>query len=256
MDDAELGRLEHENLVAAFAAIASGIPGGLVSRDGGVAVVATGLPVSLFNQVLVTDPDASPGAVAAAVAVMRGRGAPWLVHLREGVDARFEPGLAALGLSPDDDDAMPGMALHPIPAAGRVATHDMRVVRDEAGLADHIAVVAAGFDMPAELVARVITPRLTRTDGVSIYVGYLEGRAVTAGAGIRTGRTLGVYNVATVPDARRRGFGAELTVHMAADGLAAGCDTAILQASVMGYPIYERLGYRTVVRYRPWTEPR
>ena len=30
---------------------------------------------------------------------------------------------------------------------------------------------------------------------------------------------------------------------------AAGCDVAILQASEMGRPIYERLGFRTVVEY-------
>jgi GNAT superfamily N-acetyltransferase len=257
VDEAELGRLEHENMVVAFVAILSGVPGALVTTDGGVAVVASGLPVSLFNQLLVTDPEASPTAVATAVATMRERGASWLAHLREGVDARFEPILAAIGLAAGDDDAtMPGMALHPIPAVEPAATHEIRLVRDEAGMADHVAVVAAGFGMPIELAAQVMTPGLAAADGVSVYVGYLDGLPITVGLGVRTGRTIGVYNIATVPEARRRGFGAEMTARVAADGLAAGCDTAILQASVMGQPIYERLGYRTVVRYRAWTEPR
>lgn len=33
------------------------------------------------------------------------------------------------------------------------------------------------------------------------------------------------------------------------DGAADGCDVAILQATDMGRPIYERLGFRTVVQY-------
>jgi GNAT superfamily N-acetyltransferase len=256
MDDAALGRLEHENMVTAFGAILSGVPGSLVRDEGGVAIVASGLPVSWFNQLLVGAPDASDEALTAAVAVMRERGASWLVHLREGIDARLEAVLAALGLVAGDDDAtMPGMALHPIPTDAPAATHDIRRIRDAAGLADHVAVAAAGFGMPAELAAQFMTPGLATTDGVSLYVGYLEGRPITAGAGVRTGRTIGVYNIATMPDARRRGYGAEITARVAADGLAAGCDTAILQASAMGQPIYERMGYRTVVRYRAWTEP-
>ena len=34
-----------------------------------------------------------------------------------------------------------------------------------------------------------------------------------------------------------------------------GCDVAILQSSEMGRPIYERLGYRTVVEYDGWIDP-
>jgi hypothetical protein len=46
-----------------------------------------------------------------------------------------------------------------------------------------------------------------------------------------------------------------MTVRVALDGRAAGCDVAALQASEMGRPIYERLGYRTVVRYRAFVDP-
>jgi len=39
------------------------------------------------------------------------------------------------------------------------------------------------------------------------------------------------------------------------DGLAAGCDVSVLQASDMGLPIYERLGFRTVVQYDGFVDP-
>jgi hypothetical protein len=40
-----------------------------------------------------------------------------------------------------------------------------------------------------------------------------------------------------------------------ADGVAAGCDVAGLQASEMGRPIYEKLGFRTVVSYAAYVDP-
>jgi hypothetical protein len=46
-----------------------------------------------------------------------------------------------------------------------------------------------------------------------------------------------------------------MTARVVADGLVAGCDVAALQASQMGRPIYERLGFRTVVRYMAYVDP-
>jgi hypothetical protein len=46
-----------------------------------------------------------------------------------------------------------------------------------------------------------------------------------------------------------------MTLRIVADGAAAGCDVAILQATPMGYPVYERLGFRTVVEYDGFIEP-
>jgi GNAT superfamily N-acetyltransferase len=89
---------------------------------------------------------------------------------------------------------------------------------------------------------------LDRPESV-VYVGYLDGSPVVSGLGWRSGRTIGVYSIATVESARRRGFGAAMVARVVADGATAGCDVAALQASEMGRPIYERLGFRTVVRY-------
>ena len=46
-----------------------------------------------------------------------------------------------------------------------------------------------------------------------------------------------------------------MTMRIIDDGLAEGCDVAILQASDMGKPTYERLGFRTVVEYVGYVDP-
>jgi ribosomal protein S18 acetylase RimI-like enzyme len=95
---------------------------------------------------------------------------------------------------------------------------------------------------------------LTRPE-CAIYVCYARGDPVVSGLGWRTGRTIGVYSIATVASARRRGFGAAMTARVMADGMAAGCDVAGLQASEMGRPIYEKLRFRTVVSYTAYVDP-
>lgn len=258
MDDATLAALEHENMIETLAAGFANAPGSLVRRRDGVAVLASGLPVRFFNQVSVENGDATPDAVADAVALIRERRQPFIVHLRRGTDDGFRQLVAELGLVlPAEADPMPGMALHPIPPSATPipAGHEIRRVDDQKGMEDHLRAGALGFGMPEVMLRAIAAPDTWQRPGNAVYVGYTDGEPVTTGLGVRTGRTIGVYNIATIESARRQGLGAAITERVAADGAAAGCDVAILQSSPMGRPIYERLGYRTVVEYDGWIEP-
>ena len=64
------------------------------------------------------------------------------------------------------------------------------------------------------------------------------------------GGTAGVFNIATVPAYRGRGYGRAVTSRIVADGVARGADLAYLQSSEDGYPLYESMGFRTV---ETWT---
>lgn len=258
MDDRDLLVREHANLIEAFAIAAAAAEGGLVRRTGGVACLLSGLPAAQFNQILVEDDAASPDAVTAAVAEARSRPAPFMLDLRVGADDRFVPVATALGLVPMTPKPwMPGMALCPVPdePPQAIPGHEIRRVTDDDAVADHVATASVGFAMPEELLRAIITPEVARLPAVAVYVGYTDGVPVTAGMSVRSGSTIGSYNIATLTSARRRGYGEAMTVRLAADGAAAGCDVAVLQASPMGLRLYERLGYRTVVRYMAYIEP-
>jgi GNAT superfamily N-acetyltransferase len=249
MDDATLARLEHENMLEWLRISCGQVAGALIRFEEGVGVFASGIPKPLFNQV-VTDDGAADAAVVRAVEEVRARGVPFCVVLRRGVDDRFAPRILQLGLR-CHREVMPGMALDPIPSDIEAAdVHlDVRVVSDETGLADHVAAVARAFDIPIAMFRDFVGRALCLRPGCTVYLGTLDGEPVTSGFAVRTGRTIGLYKIATIPEARDRGFGDAMTRRIVADGAAAGCEVAALQASDMGRPIYERIGFRAVIEY-------
>lgn len=262
LDEDDLAACVQENVVATFAFAGTHMAGGRVERFDGVTLVTTGLPLLLFNQVLVNDGhgvDATRASIEAAVGLFRGLGKRFVVTLRGGQDEPYYDTVADLGLRAlPDSPWMPGMAMHPLPTPGGAplpAGHEIRVVADAAGLADHAHVLAEGFGMPLEWATAFALESSAAEPSVTFYVGYQDGEPVTSGLGVRTGRTIGVYNIATVEAARRRGLGAAMTQRAMDDGAVAGCDVAILQASDMGLPVYLRLGFQTVVEYYGYTEP-
>jgi GNAT superfamily N-acetyltransferase len=273
MDDARLASLEHANLIEAVGLPAATLPSGLLRREGGVALLSAGGPLRIFNQVAIDPEDdgATPEAIAAGVAILRERGAPFVVNLRAGIDDRFVPLMADLGLVLlYGGPWMPGMAMHPIPpdpsgavtrragrpSGGQALPHlEISVATDETDIGDHVRVATAGFGMPEGMMDAIVTTAFLGLEHVAVYVGRLDGEPVVSGMGVRTGRCIGVYGIATVREARGQGFATLMTARVVSDGAAAGCDVAVLQASDMGFPLYERMGFRTVVEHMAWGLP-
>jgi hypothetical protein len=84
------------------------------------------------------------------------------------------------------------------------------------------------------------------------FTGYVAGRPVATAAGhVAAGVNL-VEFVATMPDARGRGYGEAVT------WAATSADPtlpAVLTASDLGRPVYERMGYLAVSRWSLWFRP-
>jgi len=260
MTPEELAALEHENWIAYLTGVAICTSRANVTRAGGLVTLLTGLPMDWFNQILIERDEATPAGVLAAVAEAHERGDRFVVRLRDGIDDRFIPTLTQAGLAATGPEtSTPGMVAYPIDHDA-IAEHaapalEIRRVTDAAGIDAHRRTVTAGFGSdPAVAVGTACASLLDRPECV-VYVGYEDGDPVVSGLGWRTGRTVGVYSIATIESARRRGYGAAITARVVADGVVAGCDVSALQASELGRPIYERLGFRTVVTYTAYVRP-
>jgi len=260
MTNDELIALEHVNWIAYLTGVVSCTSGADVSHTDGVVTILTGLPFDWFNQVLVENEEATPDSLLAGVSRARERGSPFVVRLRKGIDDRFVATLARAGLEPGGEETLtPGMVAFPV-ARGPIARYaapelEIRRVADATGIDVHRDVVTAGFGSDRAVALGTACPDILDRPECVVYVGFSEGRPVVSGLGWQSGRTIGVYSIATVQSARRRGYGAAMTARVVADGVDAGCDVAALQASEMGLPIYERLGFRTVVRYAAYADP-
>jgi len=117
----------------------------------------------------------------------------------------------------------------------------------------HADLFARGFDAPAEMVAPLMVPAVLASPAVDVYVGEVDGLAVTTGLGVRVGDSLGVFSIATPPEHRGQGYGTAITAHIVTEGRRAGAHLAWLQSSQAGFRCYERLGFRTVDQWQCWT---
>jgi GNAT superfamily N-acetyltransferase len=251
VDEASLARLEHENMLEWLRLTFGHVPGALIAADGGVGVFAAGLAHPFFNQIVVDD-GASGSELSGAIEQVRGRGERFYVVLRHPQDAGFRELVAKLGLH-DEEVLLPGMAVDPIAPAQPVPEElQIRVVRNVDDLADHATALSA-YGLPGEIVRAFLGDEFWLLPETTTYVGYVGGEPVVSGHAVRTGRAIGVYSIATVDTARRRGYGAAMTERILADAVEASCDVAVLQASAMGRPIYERLGFRLVQEYEVFT---
>lgn len=116
----------------------------------------------------------------------------------------------------------------------------------------HADVAAAGFQAPVDEFRRLMTPSVLGRPGVCTYLGELDGEPVTTGVGVQLDEHVGIFNVATLPSHRRRGYGAAITARAVRDGFAQGARWAWLQSSADGYGVYERLGFTTLESWECW----
>ena len=122
---------------------------------------------------------------------------------------------------------------------------EVRVVADAAAVVDYGRVVALANDDPGERErapllfhdATIIAPH------IAAFVAYLGAEPVACAMTLVSHRVAGVFYVATVEHARRRGLGDALTRMAARTGFEMGADAAWLGASEMGAGLYRRIGF-------------
>ena len=240
MSPVEQADKHDRNFVAAFTLLTANVPGGATAQFGAIPVAATGIAAAFFNAAWVVEPP-DPADLREALAFLRARGVPYTVHVRSDL-ADVIRGARDLGLS--DEGRLPcfAMARGPIPPP----VDGLTIERAEgARWEPFIDATVDGFGMPRGVVEHLYPPAILDDPRIRPFVGIVDGRAVATALSVRTGDTIGVYSVATSPSARGRGFGTAMTWHLLADA-DPGWEVAVLQASEMGRPIYERMGFKLV----------
>ena len=200
---------------------------------------------------IVEDTQSAVAAMAGAIAEVEAAGAwPW-VQTRSG-HVRTRRAAAELGLT--HSELVPGMVLQPgelVEPSGLAVEVDL-IATTEVDATNEI--LATCFDAPKELFDRFCGV-CTAVDEASWYVARVADEVVATALGVTIDRVTGVFNVATAPEHRGRGYGAALTARVVQDGLHGGAKLAFLQSSDIGHSVYRRLGFRDVEEYRLLTRP-
>jgi ribosomal protein S18 acetylase RimI-like enzyme len=159
----------------------------------------------------------------------------------------WESALAKYGFGFSDDT--PGMAvdLHALnESLSPIAGLEVRIVEDEETLRTWIDTFMPGYGLPVDWAS--ITYELWLKFGFDFptrnYLGYLNGKPVSTSTVFYGGGAAGIYDVATLPEARGKGLGAALTLKPLQDAREMGYRIGVLQSSEMGFNVYKKLGFR------------
>lgn len=242
----------HVALADAFDVFLALLPDAAVRRGPGYRVVSTpSFPVNLANAVWCDGPDdaAAVQDLPGALAEIQARGLPPAVIVRDGVTPAAQEEALRLGLT--HEERMPGMTVdregfRPPPGPGGM---EIRRAGDDPALLDVVIdVTARGFEAPRDWFASLLSPAIG-ADGLHLWLAYVDDEPVSTSLGYVRGDAVGIFDVATPPEHRRKGYGASVTAQAVAAGFDAGASFAYLQSSEMGLPVYEALGFRTVTTY-------
>jgi ribosomal protein S18 acetylase RimI-like enzyme len=250
--DSELVALANENFVASFRKAVEHSPTGDSREFGGVFAFVSDLPLSLFNGCVVVMPGGTRDLDAALRWVVARR-VPHRVFVAAELETELGTVAAAHGLE-RDPVPYPGMVLHPIPdPPERPDDVDVRPIGESDR--DEFLGVAEALGLPRDLAEGLFSRSFLRDADVQAFIGRLGGRSVGYSLAIRSASATGVYNVGTLPSARRRGVGTALTWAAVAVGRDAGFDCAVLQSSEMAVSMYEAMAFRTVAPYVVFRQP-
>jgi len=82
------------------------------------------------------------------------------------------------------------------------------------------------------------------------FLGMLDGKPVSTSMMVPHKGLAGIYAVATIPEARGKGVATAVTREALLAAKDMGYETAILEASKMGFPVYSRLGFKECCMFK------
>lgn len=244
------------NLRESFRIIAANRAGGEVRELLGVSIASAGVTFQMFNAAFLSEPVATEAELTQRALLpsmhFNTRGQEWAYWVCEDFLAprprrRLRHVLERAGLRHSVD--LPGMVTeHVAPPVREPAEIEVRRVCDAATRDAFCAIGSVCFHVPLSWFHEVFDNQAVFRQFAS-YVGYVDGEPVSTTALVMGGGAVGVYNVATLPQYQRRGYGETVMRHALAESRREhGVERTILQSTLAGYKLYERMGFRTVTR--------
>jgi len=242
------------NLRDSFRVLAAGRKTGDVRELPGVSIASLGVTFQMFNAAFFSSPVESrkdlESRLRAAAEHFRARRIPWSFWTCESwldpaVRRRLGQTFDSVGLRLASE--MPGMIVDRIlPPRRKLPPIEILPVDDARTLGHFRTIGSACFHVPLDWFAEVFN---AARPSFPCWIGYSNGLPVATAASVTGNGVTGIYNVATLPDHRERGYGEAITRFAIEAGLAKHPGSrVILQATGQGLSLYERLGFRAVTR--------
>jgi ribosomal protein S18 acetylase RimI-like enzyme len=227
-------------------------PGGETGRAGGATWYRSGVPFANYNGVLGAGCDADE-----MLARVRSWGLParWLISTASA--GPIEDTFTARGLVMTDE--YPAM-IAPVSALPAPELNGVTVETAETDLQyrEWADALCDGFGLTGESAAHVAAAHAwpCRHDRDRVYMLLRQDGTVVATAMLHTAcGVAGIYGIAVRRAYQRRGLGRLATLVTVHAGAERGATIAMLQATKDGFPVYERLGFRTIFAFRSWRIP-
>jgi ribosomal protein S18 acetylase RimI-like enzyme len=228
------------------------VPGAEVQEIDGLLLAFANVPDPPVNAVLVVSEPSDPvAAFTAAEQAFRERGRPIGVDIAVGRHPSVDRAIREIGLR--RLFAWPGMAVEVAELREAVLPEGIRVepVTDERGASAIAHVEQVGFGSEPEIAERFYAAASYGVEGARSFVAWDGDTPVGMAAAYLHAGAIGVFGVAVVPAARRRGIASALST-IAAQAFPA--DLAWLHTDdPQARSVYERLGFREVAQWEVWT---
>jgi ribosomal protein S18 acetylase RimI-like enzyme len=245
-----------ENLRESFRVIAASRGAGELRELHGVSIASAGSTFQMFNAAFLSTPVGTVAELSSRILLptvhFNARGLEWAYWVCEDLlepaaRKRARQVFEKHGLRHSVD--LPGMVAERLkPSVRRLPAIEVRRVRSGATRESFCGIGSLCFHVPLAWFSEVFDSDSV-WENFAAYVGYVDGEAVSTVAIVMGADSVGVYNVATVPEYQRRGYGEAVMRHAVAEAQREhGVEQVILQSTPAGYRLYERMGFKTVTR--------
>jgi len=233
---------------ASYAHFAAARGDRVARADGLATMVDAGSPLPFINRAVLERPIHDTREVVEHIRPFYDRGphTPFLLD-----SAWPTPDLSPIGFVPmGHPPLMVRAAGAPLPDPPR----ELRIVRvdDDRRALDYEHALVYGYPAPQLQpvnAVTIVTRDALGAPGWHHLVGYVDNRPVASGSAYVGDRLVRVDNIATLADARGRGYGIAMTA--AAAAIDPTRPTTLI-SSDLGRRVYERLGFIAMVRFAYW----